>query len=74
MTTDQPQDRQGPRPDDPAVAPAAGGSGDRVMDRRAFLAGAAALLAAPLATEARLAGKVARTGSVVPTLPVVPTA
>ena len=30
----QPQDRQGPRPDDPAVAPAAGGSGDRVMDRR----------------------------------------
>jgi hypothetical protein len=27
---DQPQDRQGPRPDDPAVAPAAGGSGDRV--------------------------------------------
>ena len=26
----QPQDRQGPRPDDPAVAPAAGGSGDRV--------------------------------------------
>ena len=33
----QPQDRQGPRPDDPAVAPAAGGSGDRVMDRRAFI-------------------------------------
>ena len=33
----QPQDRQGPRPDDPAVAAAAGGSGDRVMDRRAFL-------------------------------------
>ena len=30
----QPQDRQGPRPDDPAVAAAAGGSGDRVMDRR----------------------------------------
>src|SRR6185295_16630501 len=26
----QPQDRQGARPDDPAVAPAAGGSGDRV--------------------------------------------
>ena len=26
----QPQDRQGPRPDDPPVAPAAGGSGDRV--------------------------------------------
>ena len=34
---DQPQDRQGPRPDDPAVAAAAGGSGDRVMDRRAFI-------------------------------------
>ena len=33
----QPEDRQGPRPDDPAVAPAAGGSGDRVMDRRAFI-------------------------------------
>jgi putative ABC transport system substrate-binding protein len=31
---DQPQDRQDPRPDDPGVAPAAGGSGDRVMDRR----------------------------------------
>ena len=28
----QPQDRQGPRPDHPAVAPAAGGSGDRVSD------------------------------------------
>jgi hypothetical protein len=27
---DQPQDRQGARPDDPAVAPAAGGSGDRM--------------------------------------------
>src|SRR6202011_1461379 len=34
---DQPQDREGPRPDDPAVAPAAGGSGDRVMrGRRLF--------------------------------------
>jgi ABC transporter substrate binding protein len=30
----QPQDRQGPRPDDPAVAPAAGGSGDRVSRPR----------------------------------------
>ena len=27
-TGHQPQDRQGPRPDDPAVAPAASGSGD----------------------------------------------
>ena len=40
----------------------AGGSGDRVMDRRAFLAGAAALLAAPLAAEAQPVGKVRRTG------------
>ena len=30
-TDHQPQDRQGPRPDDPAVAAAAGGSGDRVI-------------------------------------------
>jgi hypothetical protein len=30
------------------------------MDRRAFLAGAAALLAAPLAAEAQTAAKVAR--------------
>jgi hypothetical protein len=30
----QPQDRQDARPDDPAVAPAAGGSGDRVRLRR----------------------------------------
>jgi hypothetical protein len=30
-TRHQPQDRQGPRPDDPALAPAAGGSGDRVI-------------------------------------------
>jgi hypothetical protein len=36
---DQPQDRQGPGPDDPAVAPAAGGSGDRVSCSRPALAG-----------------------------------
>ena len=59
----QPQDREGPRPDDPAIAPAAGGSGDRVMDRRAFIAGiAVGLLAAPLAAEAQPAAKVARIG------------
>jgi len=29
----QPQDRQGPRPHHPAVAAAAGGSGDRVVRR-----------------------------------------
>jgi len=32
------------------------------MDRRAFLAGAAALLAAPLAAEAQQTGKVSRIG------------
>jgi putative tryptophan/tyrosine transport system substrate-binding protein len=49
--------RQGPRPDDPAVAPPAGGSSDRVMDRRAFISGATlGLLAAPLlAAEAQQA-------------------
>src|SRR6266851_1137047 len=31
---DQPQDRQSSRTDDPAVAPAEGGSGDRVRNRR----------------------------------------
>jgi len=32
------KNRQGPRPDDPAVAPAAGGSGDRITPRvREFL-------------------------------------
>src|SRR5262249_39601418 len=45
----QPQDRQSPRPDDSAVAARAGRSGNRVMDRRMFLAGTGALLfAAPL--------------------------
>jgi ABC-type uncharacterized transport system substrate-binding protein len=33
----QHEDRQGPRPDDPAIAAAAGRSGDRVTDRRAFI-------------------------------------
>jgi len=52
----------GSGPDDPAVAPAAGGSRDRVVDRRAFIAAAAgSLLAAPLAAEAQ-AGKVWRIG------------
>ena len=43
-----------PRPDHPAVAPAAGGSGDRIVDRRAFVTGSIALLA-PLGAEAQLA-------------------
>jgi hypothetical protein len=33
VARDAGQDRQGPRPDDSAVAPAAGGSGDRVRLR-----------------------------------------
>ena len=39
------------------------------MDRRAFLAGAAGLLAAPLAAVAQPAGKVWRIGLLVPGLP-----
>ena len=59
----QPQDRQGARPHDPAVAAGAGGSGDRVMDRRRFLlTSLAGVLAAPLAAEAQQAAKVPRIG------------
>src|SRR5260370_7531285 len=59
----QPQDCQGPRPHDPAVAPAASGSGDRVMDRRTFIGTlAGGLLAAPLAAEGQQPAKVARIG------------
>jgi len=55
----QPQDRQGPRPDHLALAPAASRPSDRVMDRRAFLGTlAGGLLAAPLAAEAQPAGRV----------------
>src|SRR6185295_5778429 len=57
----QPQDRQGPRPDDPAVGAGAGGSGDRVMDRRAFISTlAGGLLAAPLAAQAQPRPRTAR--------------
>lgn len=35
----EPQDREGPRLDDPGAAPAAGRSDDRMMDRRAFISG-----------------------------------
>ena len=57
----QPEDREGPRPDDPIIAPAAGGSGDRVMDRRAFLGTlTGSLLAAPLSAETQEAAKTAR--------------
>jgi putative ABC transport system substrate-binding protein len=44
------------------VSRAGEASSDRVMDRRAFLAGAAALLAAPLAAEAQQIGKTPRIG------------
>jgi len=50
-----------PAPGEPG-RPAAGGSGDRVANRRAFLSGAAALLAAPLAAEAQQVGKVYQVG------------
>src|SRR5215813_14041253 len=55
-------DRQSARPDDPAVATSSSRSGDRVVQRRAFLNAAMALLAAPLAAEAQQAAKVARIG------------
>jgi hypothetical protein len=54
---------QVPRPADHAVAPAAGGSGDRVMDRRSFIGTlAGGLLAAPVAVEAQSIAKAQRIG------------
>src|SRR4029450_7631904 len=54
----QPQDRQGPRPHDPAGAAGAGGSGHPVVDRRRFLlTSLAGALAAPLAATAQPAGE-----------------
>src|SRR5262245_40392074 len=50
-----------PAPHDSAIAPARGGRGDRVVDRRAFL-GSLGLLAVPLGTEAQQPGKVYRVG------------
>jgi hypothetical protein len=59
----QPQDRQGPRPHDPALAAGAGGSGHRMMDRRGFLlTSLVGVLAAPVAAEAQQAAKVSRIG------------
>jgi hypothetical protein len=50
------EDREGARPHDPAVTLAAGGSGDRVMDRRSFISSVTlGLLAAPLAAEGQQA-------------------
>src|SRR5215472_6626262 len=54
-----------------AVAPGAGGSGDRVISRRTFVASlTGGLLAAPLVAEAQQPGKVARVAIVVTTTPV----
>ena len=53
----------------PPIAPAPGGSGDRVMDRRAFL-GLAGVLSAPLAASAQQAVKVHRVGLIFPSPPV----
>src|SRR5262249_20629575 len=62
-THHQPQDRQGARPDDPAVPAWTGGSGDRIVERRTFMGLlAGGLLAAPLAAEAQSAKKVYRIG------------
>src|SRR5262245_41072681 len=59
----QPQNRQGPRPHDPALAAAAGGSGDRIVDSRRFLlTSLAGALAAPLAAEAQQARRMPRIG------------
>lgn len=52
-----------PRSDDPALASAEGGPGDRVSDRRAFLGTlAGGLLAAPLAADAQQRGTGYRIG------------
>src|SRR5207244_1288686 len=68
----QPQDREGARPDDPAVAAAAGGRGDPVVHRRAFLGGTSAvLLAAPLAAWAQQPPKVPKIGVLTLNTPVV---
>src|SRR6202011_3832382 len=72
-TGDQPQDRQSAWLDDSAGASAAGGSSDRVIERRTFLGViAGGLLAAPLAAEAQQAGKVYRLGSIVAEMPTTP--
>ena len=44
---DQPQDREGPRTNDPAVAAAAGGRAHPVIDRRTFLAAARGRCSSP---------------------------
>ena len=57
----QPQDRQGTRPNDPAVAPAASGSGDRVIERREFLMTATAVVfGSAVPSGAQTSGRVPR--------------
>src|SRR5262245_17809681 len=63
--SDQPEDRQGARPDDPPIAPAAGGPGNR-MNRRAFVSGSLLALARPLNCEAQKPGKSPRIAYVTP--------
>src|SRR5262249_22848846 len=58
----QPQDRQGAQPHHPAVAAAEGGSGHRIVNRRAFVTGLGAVLAAPVAAEAQRGRKLYRIG------------
>src|SRR5215813_3538683 len=59
----EPQGRQSPRRDDSSVSACPGRSGDRVMQRRAFIGVLTGrLLAAPLAAGAQQAGKVYRIG------------
>ena len=63
---DQPQDRQGPRPNDSAGCLGAGGRGHSITMRLArvpvALLAVLSLLAAPLATGAQQAGKIPRVG------------
>src|SRR5262249_15668894 len=63
-------DRQGPRPHHPAVTAAAGGSADRVMDRRRFvLTSLAGAVVASLAAEAQYASRIPRIAFLTTTSP-----
>src|SRR5262249_28525333 len=59
---DQPQDRQGAWPHHPSGAAAAGGSGHRVMDRRAFFAVGVGALAGSVVAESARADRIPRVG------------
>jgi putative ABC transport system substrate-binding protein len=56
------EDREGPRPHDPAGSARAGGPGDRVVNRRTWLVGSFSLLAAPFTAEAQPTGRIHRIG------------